>query len=257
MAEQLADSIQRHSTLHKPARERVAQIMPAKIVNSSAFSAGVNQCSVASTRFSGWCWFRNKYPLRFRQEGRERIAESTTSLSGTCTGSSFFVRGTSRTLRVQSDVWEARDQIAKAEKINFRLLDIAIRTALICAAFDGQKTLHADDLAPSWALARYQQRVRALLQPNTGKNQEAQVALKILTYLQTHSVDGKFLKLRDVLTATHAYEYGPATCERVIGALVFGGDVEQAEITNTRGRKVRRLRRVHEGGHDEAITTKK
>jgi hypothetical protein len=146
--------------------------------------------------------------------------------------------------RIHPNVWDEKDRIIRDEKMNPRLLDISIRVALICAAFDGKEILCAEDLASAWALARYQQRVRALLQPNPGRNHEAQVALKILSYLDTHAPEGKYLKLRDVLTAVHAYEYGPSTCERVVGALIFGGDVDKVEIANARGRKINLVRRA-------------
>ena len=144
---------------------------------------------------------------------------------------------------VNRDIWDARDEVVKKESLSRRLLEVVLRCASICAAFDGRDELRAKNLEPAWELARYQTRMRMLLQPNPGKNHEAQVAMKILNYLDTHPA-GKYLKLRDVLSDTHAYAYGPATCERAIAAMSANGEVEQSKIKNTRGREIRLIRRV-------------
>jgi Bifunctional DNA primase/polymerase, N-terminal/Primase C terminal 1 (PriCT-1) len=144
--------------------------------------------------------------------------------------------------RVNADVWEARNGIHQAEKINPRILELAIRCAFICAAIDGREELRAADLAPAWALARYQQRVRILLQPNGGKNFEGRIALKILNHLGSNAADGRYLVLRDVLRATRAYEYGPSTCERALNAMRFGGSIEEIGNTSEKGQKRRLIR---------------
>src|SRR5216684_3546493 len=144
---------------------------------------------------------------------------------------------------VNQDVWDARDDLKTKEKLTPRVLELALRCAAICAAIDGRE-LRAADLGPAWEMARYQNRVRMLLRPNAGKNLEGQVASKLLDYLDAHSLDEKFHKLRDVLTAAHAYDFGPALCERVINSLAFAGEIEKSEIKNARGRKVIFIRRV-------------
>ena len=161
---------------------------------------------------------------------------------------------------IDRDVWDKKNEIAKDEQISDRVLEIAIRTALVCAAFDGMPVLHACDLNHAWEMARYQKRLRAMLVPNPGRNQEAQMALKLLGYLDTYSVNGNHLKLRDTLRAIHAYEYGPrhaardprlrvrpALCERVLGALEFSGEIEQCKVKNYQGKDVRVVRRIREG----------
>jgi hypothetical protein len=148
---------------------------------------------------------------------------------------------------VDRDVWAARDEIAKTEKINPRLLELALRGAAICAAFDGRDRLRAAELGPAWELARYQTRVRTLLQPNCGKNFEAKIALKILGYLNRHAPEGAYLVLRHVLRATHAYEYGPSIVERAINAMRFGGAIEENAATVGKGQKQRLIRLIVEG----------
>ena len=129
---------------------------------------------------------------------------------------------------ISPDVWEARDEIVKKENIKARILELGIRAATICAAFDGREKLNAVDLEPAWAMARYQHLIRKRLVPNPGKNSEAQASHKILSYLETHAPDGKFLPRRDVLKASGAYpEFGPVVCDRVINHLIGCEELEQ------------------------------
>ena len=144
--------------------------------------------------------------------------------------------------RVNRDVWEVRDHVAKAEGLNPRLLEIALRTAFICTAVDGRDELRAKDLEPAWELARYQARVRTLLQPNCGKNFEAKIALKVLGYLNRYAPKGQWVVLREVLRDTHAYEFGPSVVERAINAMRFGGAIEENLDTVGRGQKRRLIR---------------
>jgi len=136
---------------------------------------------------------------------------------------------------IHPDVWAARDEIHHQEKIEPRLLELCIRTALICAAWDGKSELRAADLGPAWELARYQQRVRSVLQPNPGRNFEAMAAYKILTYLELHADGEKWLAWRDVYRATHILNFGPSVAERAMNGLVFAGDIDQSAVKSPRG----------------------
>jgi hypothetical protein len=140
-------------------------------------------------------------------------------------------------VRVNYDIWDARDELVKRDKLNPRILEIALRAAAICAAFDGRAELHAADLGPAWELAKYQTRVRMLLRPNSGKNLEAQVACKIINYLNRYAPDGKWLVLREVLHATRANDYGPSTARRALDAMTFSGNIEQVQQDSGRGQK--------------------
>ncbi len=145
---------------------------------------------------------------------------------------------------VDREVWEARDHIAKTEKLNPRLLEIALRTAAICAAVDGRTRLQAADLDPAWELARYQSRVRMLLQPNPGKNFEARFALKLLAYLNRHAPDGQWVSCRKALKDVRAYDVGPSVVERAMNAMRFGGVIELMESIGGKGQKQRLIRLV-------------
>jgi hypothetical protein len=156
---------------------------------------------------------------------------------------------------VNRDVWDARDEIAKRENLSRRLLEIALRVAMICASFDGRKELRAQDLGPAWELARYQSRVRLLLRPNPGKNFEAQVAAKIVNYLNRYAPDGKWLVLRKVLHGTNANDYGPSVAKRALDAMSFSGSIEQMEQEMPKGPRRRLVRLAVEAVDQESATT--
>jgi hypothetical protein len=145
---------------------------------------------------------------------------------------------------VHADVWESRNEIHEKEKIEPRLLELCLRTALICAAWDGKSELRASDLGPAWELARYQQRVRLILQPNPGRNFEAMAAHKILTYLERHADGEKWFAWRDVCRGTHISEFGPSVAERAMNSLVFIGEIERTVIRPPKGGKEKVLIRV-------------
>lgn len=151
---------------------------------------------------------------------------------------------------VDREVWEARDAVVKAEKLNPRLLEISLRAAAICAAIDGRDRLRAADLSPAWELARYQSRVRILLQPNPGKNFEAKIALKILAYLQRHAPDGQWMNVRKMFRNTHAYEYGPSIADRALSAMCFSGAVEVNALASDKGQRQRMVRLVNDAEED-------
>ena len=136
---------------------------------------------------------------------------------------------------IDSSVWDARDAIHKAEGIEPRVLEIALRTALICAAWDGRTELRASDLEPAWELARYQQSVRLILKPNPGKNFEAVAAHKVLSFLKSHSDGEKWVAMRDILRATHVTDYGPSTVDRAMASMVFSGTLEKVETKSKTG----------------------
>jgi hypothetical protein len=135
---------------------------------------------------------------------------------------------------VTESVRMAMDAMAERESLNTRVLEIALRTALISAAFDRVEKLDAENmfqnyLEPAWELARYQERVRKLLQPNEGKTYDGQITHKLLSYLQAHASDHRWIVLRDMLRATHVNNFGSPAVERVIRSLEFSEDIEVAK----------------------------
>ena len=146
--------------------------------------------------------------------------------------------------RIDRSVWEARDAIVKNEEIEPRVLELCLRVATVCAAWDGKPLLLDSDLGPAWELARYQKRVRDFLKPNEGRNFEAMAAFKILNYLKRNKTEDKFLNLRDVKRATHVMEFGPNVVDRVIRSLCLGGDIELQSIPPESGGKTKFLIRL-------------
>jgi hypothetical protein len=145
---------------------------------------------------------------------------------------------------IHSDVWAARDAMYQEEKIEPRLLELCIRTAIICAAWDERTELRATDLEPAWELARYQHRVRELLRPNPGLNFEARAAHKIQDYLRRHADGEKWLVWRDVCRATHLMDFGPSVAERARDCLSFSGEIEKMSIRPEKGGREKILVRL-------------
>jgi hypothetical protein len=145
---------------------------------------------------------------------------------------------------IHNDVWDSRDELRKDEDIEPRILEICIRAALICAAWNGKAVLCASDLGPAWELARYQKRVRGILQPNAGKNFEGVVAIKVLNYMKEHADGEKWIPWRTVCRSTHIFQYGPSTADRAVNSMIFAGDLEEALIQGSKGGPRKRLIRL-------------
>lgn len=133
---------------------------------------------------------------------------------------------------VAPEVWSEKD----TWKLEPRVVEIALRVAIICAAFNGRTLLTAKDLAPARVFAEYQTRVRKMLKPNEGENLEAKIALKILAYLENYN--GDFVSKRKLLHDTGAYRYGPSVSSRALDVMNANGDIE---LTTKRPFRVRRL----------------
>ncbi len=74
------------------------------------------------------------------------------------------------------------------------------------------------------------------LQPNTGKNFDAQLAQKFIHYLESHAPKGQRVKLRDVRREIHADRFGPVVLERTIRALAFSGQIVVEDAALPSGR---------------------
>lgn len=142
------------------------------------------------------------------------------------------------------DVWEAKNAWVKQYKLNPRVAESCIRVAGICAAYDGKSSLHPQDAEKSVvALAKYQTRLRLLLQPNTGKNDDGKLSSKFRSYLQRHSANGEWLSERKMLRDTNAYDFG-VRAEKVLASLEFNKEIARSNTSSPTGgpsRKVIRL----------------
>jgi hypothetical protein len=132
-------------------------------------------------------------------------------------------------VKIDRTVWEAkREYLAAHPQMNPRILETSIRTAVVCAAFNGNKTLKGFQLGPAFALAEYQLNIREILQPNTGETVEGKACSKILNYVMRYK--GKYLSRRQALRDTHVYDLGPTVADRVISVLKANGDIEVTKI---------------------------
>jgi hypothetical protein len=132
-------------------------------------------------------------------------------------------------IKIDRTVWEAkREYLEKHPQMNPRILETSIRTAVIAAAFSGNKVLKGFQLGPAFMLAEYQMNIREILQPNTGETVEGRVASKTLAYLMRYK--GKYVARRQLLRDTRIYDLGPAVADRVFSVLRANGDIQITKI---------------------------
>jgi hypothetical protein len=125
---------------------------------------------------------------------------------------------------IAGDVWEARDGWMRTiPGLNPRVAELAIRAAVIAAAFSGRTILYGKHLDPAQAFAEYQTRIRAVLKPNPGENSDARCAFAILAALDDK--DGGWHGKRDVAKRIHFERYGPSVFERAVSALEAAGEI--------------------------------
>jgi hypothetical protein len=124
--------------------------------------------------------------------------------------------------QIDPSVWEVTAEWKK--NLPGRAVELAVRAAAVCAAFDRRSVLRADDLKPALAFAEYQSRFREYLKPNPGKNFEAVLQYKFLAYLRREP--GQWFGVREMFRDTRAYDFSLTTANRALAALVFNGDVE-------------------------------
>src|SRR5271154_1310078 len=125
---------------------------------------------------------------------------------------------------VDRQVWEAKSMWLKARPtFNPRVVEHAIRSAIVCAAFDGRKVLNVEGVLRCLEFAEYQHRIRAILKPNPGENQEAKIALRIIDYLERSN--GNEIAKRKLLKAINAYRLGPSNAERALSVLHANGEI--------------------------------
>src|SRR5262249_6367530 len=129
------------------------------------------------------------------------------------------------------DIWDARDEwVDTVPDLTPRIAEHALRVASICAAFDGRKTLRAKDLGPALEFAKYQVRVRTVLQPNPGENPDARCAFAILGWMRGNACNGQQISRRTLYSAIHAARLGPGVFDRALKHLVFNEEIRLGKI---------------------------
>jgi len=125
-------------------------------------------------------------------------------------------------VRIDPSVWDVLRDWHKT--FTDRVPELALRVAVICAAFDRRRLLTADDLKPARAFAEYQQRIRHVLKPNPGKNTDGILGHRILEYLKRKP--GEWINRRTMFKDSRCYDLGLPAAERVLDKLEANGDVE-------------------------------
>ncbi|MFI5117191.1 MAG: hypothetical protein ACHP8B_10905 [Terriglobales bacterium] len=152
-------------------------------------------------------------------------------------------------IAIDRSVWETRDEWVKKCGINKRVAEICIRAAMVCASLNHNRqpggSLKGGELGPAFALAKYQMKVRQILQPNPGENPDARAAFAIRNWLGHNMADGEWVAQRTVYQGVHAARMGPGVFDRAVKNMVFCEELERIE-----GRPVRI--RMRSGAIDSA-----
>jgi hypothetical protein len=125
-----------------------------------------------------------------------------------------------------------------------RCVELALRAAVIAAAFDCRTELRAKDLGPALAFALYQAEVRKTLKPNPGETMEAKFQNAVIDWLDAHlpatdDEPGPYIKRRDLYKKVHAERYGFGVADRAMQALEANGEIGTGVLGKSR--VVRRL----------------
>jgi hypothetical protein len=119
-------------------------------------------------------------------------------------------------VQIDGSVYECLKAWRKQNPTAQREAELALRVAYICASFDGQDILRAEDLGPHWILATEQMRLRKKLKPNLGELPDAQCSIKVLNYLHDHGPSGEWVNVRDLMKDIHYERFGPGVFERTL-----------------------------------------
>lgn len=135
------------------------------------------------------------------------------------------------TVGVHPEVWLEKDVwLAEDPDVNPRVVEIALRTATICASFDGRTLLTAKDLRPARAMVEYQKKIRDYLRPNEGENPEAKFAIKLMKHIT--QLNGRYVTKRTLFHNCGAERCGLTIAERALATLHVNGDIEVTSKKN-------------------------
>jgi hypothetical protein len=142
----------------------------------------------------------------------------------------FSGRLNPKPVRIDPEVRDAAEgwMVECPELRETRVVELALRFAVICASWDGRPVLKACDLGPARQFADYQMQVRQVFRPNAGENYEGRCALKFLDYLK--AAGGKWVSQREMLRACNANRFGPNVATRAIFGLRESGQIEAVQV---------------------------
>jgi hypothetical protein len=140
-----------------------------------------------------------------------------------------------KSVAIDSQVWEMLSDWKKTWPEMGRIGELALRTAAICVGFDGGTLLRAvsEYSLAAKALAEYQLRFRAAMQPNVGENPDAVCGVAIMRKLK--ELGGKCDK-RTLMRRIHYERYGPSVFKRCGDHLLFCNEIER-QFEKGKGRK--------------------
>jgi hypothetical protein len=131
-------------------------------------------------------------------------------------------------VRIHGEVWAELHEWRKADPDARRMIEIALRAAMICACYDRRELLKPDELKPARALLDYQKRIRAILKPNYGETLEGRISEMILRFMKELG-PGVGITRRDLFNRTHMYRLSVTTATRVIQILVVNGQLAETD----------------------------
>ena len=132
---------------------------------------------------------------------------------------------------IDPEVWEWEKAFKREHKgFNGRVIEICIRTATICAAFDDVRIVLPKHLGPHIELMMYQEKIRTILKPNPGQNFEGQCAHIMINYMTVHP---GWITRRELFRSTRIYDKGPAIADRVLAVLIANGDIVKIKSGKT------------------------
>jgi hypothetical protein len=146
-------------------------------------------------------------------------------------------------------VWEITSEWRKKDPALGRSIELAVRVAKVCAAFDGRPLLLGKDLEGAFKVfATDQCRIRKFLKPNVGDNPDAILSNAVLSYLDRKAPDGSWVPLRAVMKGvnSHRLRLGPGVAERAMNSLARMNEVDivKNKTNGTRGPAGEFIRRV-------------
>jgi hypothetical protein len=132
---------------------------------------------------------------------------------------------------VDPDVWQLTKQWNRDDPTLGRSVEVVVRCASIVASFDGRKTLRAIDVEGMRPFLDYQSRCRALITPNPGKTNDAQMCNAILAWLNRHAPCGEWITVRALKKGIHRQldTLGAAAFVGAIKNLTFMSAIETTE----------------------------
>ncbi len=149
---------------------------------------------------------------------------------------------------IDPSVWEVTSDWRKEDSTLGRSIELAVRTAKVCAAFDGRPILLGKDLDAFKAFAIDQSRIRKFLKPNVGDNPDAAFSNAVLSWLDRKVPDGRWISSREVKRGVHYYRLrlGPGVAERALSNLARLGEIDLVnnKTAGARGPAGEYIRRV-------------